>query len=118
MAKLARGARQADVPFALVDASSVVRDVVQSMRLESQMPIFDTVEAAAESLLGKGPLERKEFMSSAVPKVLLSAGMIQGGLSGVGRYVVELANRISVMGGVELHVAGLDSIVRSSGSRG
>ena len=48
-------------------------------------------------------------MSDAQPKVLLSAGMIQGGLSGVGRYVVELANRIALMEGVELHVAGLDS---------
>ncbi len=42
-------------------------------------------------------------------KVLLSAGMIQGGLSGVGRYVVELANRISQFDTVDLHVAGFDA---------
>lgn len=46
---------------------------------------------------------------SALPKVLLSAGMIQGGLSGVGRYVVELAPRIARLGVVDLYVAGLDS---------
>lgn len=48
-------------------------------------------------------------MSSSIPKVLLSAGMIQSGRSGVGRYVVELANRISRMDTVELHVAGLEA---------
>jgi glycosyltransferase involved in cell wall biosynthesis len=42
-------------------------------------------------------------------KVLLSAGMIQGGLSGVGRYVVELANRISDFDEIDLYVAGLDA---------
>lgn len=42
------------------------------------------------------------------PRILLSAGMIQSGHSGVGRYVVELANRIAKMDMVELHVAGLD----------
>lgn len=48
-------------------------------------------------------------MSDSTPKVLLSAGMIQGGLSGVGRYVLELASRISKMNTVDLHVAGLDA---------
>ncbi|MEM1221885.1 MAG: glycosyltransferase family 1 protein [Verrucomicrobiota bacterium] len=48
-------------------------------------------------------------MPSSIPKVLLSAGMIQGGLSGVGRYVVELAERIAGMDSVDLHVAGLDA---------
>jgi glycosyltransferase involved in cell wall biosynthesis len=47
-------------------------------------------------------------MSSRV-KVLLSAGMIQGGLSGVGRYVVELANRMEQFESLELHLAGFDS---------
>lgn len=47
-------------------------------------------------------------MADRVPKVLLSAGMIQGGRSGVGRYVVELANRIALFEGVDLHLAGLD----------
>ncbi len=55
-------------------------------------------------------------MADRVPKVLLSAGMIQSGHSGVGRYVVELANRISKMGTVELHVAGLDEDRRLFGS--
>ena len=48
-------------------------------------------------------------MPDSIPKVLLSAGMIQGGLSGVGRYVVELAQRIAKMDTVDLHVAGLDA---------
>ncbi|MGZ0655019.1 glycosyltransferase family 4 protein [Coraliomargarita sp. W4R72] len=42
-------------------------------------------------------------------KILLSAGMIQGGLSGVGRYVVELANRMRKFDTIELHLAGFDS---------
>jgi len=44
-----------------------------------------------------------------VPKVLLSAGMIQGGLSGVGRYVVELAPRLAQFDSIDLHVAGLNA---------
>ena len=48
-------------------------------------------------------------MSVAKPRVLLSAGMIQGGLSGVGRYVVELAKRLGREEAIELHVAGLES---------
>ena len=48
-------------------------------------------------------------MLSSRPKVLLSAGLILGGLSGVGRYVVELAARIAEMDTVDLHVAGLDA---------
>ena len=47
-------------------------------------------------------------MTNRVPKVLLSAGMIQRGKSGVGRYVVELANRIALIESVDLHLAGLD----------
>jgi glycosyltransferase involved in cell wall biosynthesis len=47
-------------------------------------------------------------MSQSI-RVLLSAGMIQGGLSGVGRYVVELANRMRTYDTLELHVAGFDS---------
>lgn len=47
-------------------------------------------------------------MNRRVPKALLSAGMIQGGKSGVGRYVVELANRIALIDSVDLHLAGLD----------
>ncbi len=46
-------------------------------------------------------------MSARQSKVLISAGMIQGGLSGVGRYVVEIAQRIPQSSGVDLHVAGL-----------
>ena len=42
-------------------------------------------------------------------KILLSAGMIQGGLSGVGRYVVELANRMRKFDTIKLHLAGFDS---------
>ena len=42
-------------------------------------------------------------------KILLSAGMIQGGLSGVGRYVVELANRMIHFDTIELHLAGFDA---------
>jgi glycosyltransferase involved in cell wall biosynthesis len=42
-------------------------------------------------------------------KILLSAGMIQGGLSGVGRYVVELANRMREFDTIELHLAGFDA---------
>ncbi|MGB0745273.1 MAG: glycosyltransferase, partial [Opitutales bacterium] len=49
------------------------------------------------------------MMPERKPKVLLSAGMIQGGLSGVGRYVVELAGRISKMDTVSLHIAGLEA---------
>ncbi|MGE9295456.1 MAG: glycosyltransferase family 4 protein, partial [Puniceicoccales bacterium] len=40
-------------------------------------------------------------------KVLLSAGMIQGGLSGVGRYVIALSENL-VARGIGLHIAGLD----------
>lgn len=47
-------------------------------------------------------------MTNRAPKVLLSAGMIQAGRSGVGRYVVELANRIALIDSVDMHVAGLD----------
>ncbi|MFT4900744.1 MAG: glycosyltransferase involved in cell wall biosynthesis [Lentimonas sp.] len=43
------------------------------------------------------------------PRVLLSAGMIQAGHSGVGRYVVELANRMAAMESIDLYVAGLDA---------
>lgn len=43
------------------------------------------------------------------PRILLSAGMIQGGLSGVGRYVVEIARRIGSVSNISLHVAGLAS---------
>jgi glycosyltransferase involved in cell wall biosynthesis len=42
-------------------------------------------------------------------KILLSAGMIQSGLSGVGRYVVELANRMIHFDTIELHLAGFDA---------
>ncbi len=41
-------------------------------------------------------------------KVLLSAGMIQGGRSGVGRYVIALADAL-LDRGIDLHIAGLDS---------
>ncbi|WPJ96827.1 glycosyltransferase family 1 protein [Coraliomargarita algicola] len=46
---------------------------------------------------------------SQPPKILLSAGMIQGGLSGVGRYVVELANRMRKFDTIELDLAGFDA---------
>ncbi|MBT63184.1 MAG: glycosyl transferase family 1 [Puniceicoccaceae bacterium] len=42
-------------------------------------------------------------------KILLSAGMIQSGLSGVGRYVVELANRMRSFDTIDLHIAGFDA---------
>ena len=43
-------------------------------------------------------------------RILLSAGMIQGGLSGVGRYVIELAREMSAMlPEGTLHVCGLKS---------
>jgi glycosyltransferase involved in cell wall biosynthesis len=43
-------------------------------------------------------------------KVLLSAGMIQGGRSGVGRYVIALSEAlVREQAGVDLHVAGLDA---------
>ncbi len=43
-------------------------------------------------------------------KVLLSAGMIQGGRSGVARYVISLVDAIlRGQPGIELHVAGLDA---------
>lgn len=42
------------------------------------------------------------------PQVLLSAGMIQGGRSGVGRYVIELARRLARREDLALHLAGLD----------
>jgi glycosyltransferase involved in cell wall biosynthesis len=42
-------------------------------------------------------------------KVLLSAGMIQSGLSGVGRYVVEIARRLPIDSSVDLHIAGLQA---------
>lgn len=42
------------------------------------------------------------------PRVLLSAGMIQQGQSGVGRYVVELAQRLADMEEIDLYVAGLE----------
>ncbi|MCC5840240.1 MAG: glycosyltransferase family 4 protein [Opitutales bacterium] len=48
-------------------------------------------------------------MKPSPPKVLLSAGMIQGGLSGVGRYVVEIARRLGPEPTLSLHVAGLDA---------
>jgi len=46
---------------------------------------------------------------SRIPKIMLSAGMIQSGLSGVGRYVVELAKRMAKMKGADLHIAGMDA---------
>lgn len=43
-------------------------------------------------------------------KVLLSAGMIQGGRSGVGRYVIALSEAlVREQSAVDLHVAGLDA---------
>lgn len=43
-------------------------------------------------------------------KVLLSAGMIQGGRSGVGRYVIALGEAlVREQTSVELHIAGLDA---------
>lgn len=46
----------------------------------------------------------------AAMKVLLSAGMIQGGRSGVGRYVIALSEALTrEQPGVVLHVAGLDA---------
>ena len=43
-------------------------------------------------------------------KVLLSAGMMQGGRSGVGRYVISLAEAMAAgRAEVDLHVAGLDA---------
>ncbi|HUF61413.1 MAG TPA: WecB/TagA/CpsF family glycosyltransferase [Verrucomicrobiales bacterium] len=41
--------------------------------------------------------------------VLLSAGMIQGGKSGVGRYVIEIAHALSQRRGVHLIIAGLEA---------
>ncbi len=41
--------------------------------------------------------------------VLLSAGMIQGGKSGVGRYVIEIAHALSRRNGIHLIIAGLDA---------
>ncbi len=41
-------------------------------------------------------------------KVLLSAGMIQGGRSGVGRYVIALTEALAARG-LEIHIAGLDA---------
>lgn len=43
------------------------------------------------------------------PKVLLSAGMIQEGKSGIGRYVVELARRLSSEDSIDLYIAGFRS---------
>ena len=54
------------------------------------------------------PKDKEVGLIDRVPKVLLSAGMIQKGRSGVGRYVVELANRIALIEGIDLHIAGLD----------
>lgn len=48
-------------------------------------------------------------MKRSAPKVLLSAGMIQKGLSGVGRYVVEIARRLGPDPALSLHVCGLDA---------
>jgi glycosyltransferase involved in cell wall biosynthesis len=42
------------------------------------------------------------------PRILLSAGMIQRGRSGVGRYVIEISRHIAVDPSVELVIAGLD----------
>jgi glycosyltransferase involved in cell wall biosynthesis len=44
-----------------------------------------------------------------IPKILLSAGMIQKGQSGVGRYVVELAQRLSSFPEIDLHIVGMDA---------
>lgn len=46
-------------------------------------------------------------VNKKVPRILISAGMIQSGLSGVGRYVCELAQRLAPCDAIELHVAGL-----------
>jgi glycosyltransferase involved in cell wall biosynthesis len=42
-------------------------------------------------------------------RILLSAGMIQSGQSGVGRYVVECANRMRQFDSIDLHLAGFDA---------
>ena len=48
--------------------------------------------------------------TAARVKVLLSAGMIQGGRSGVGRYVISLAEAlVREHTGIDLFIAGLDS---------
>jgi bacterial polymer biosynthesis proteins, WecB/TagA/CpsF family len=46
LAKVARLARQADVPFGLLSPSNTVRHLIKAMRLETQFPMFDSQEAA------------------------------------------------------------------------
>lgn len=54
IAKLAREARQAEVPFALVQASDVVRQVIDAMHLSAQFPTFDTESEALLHFIKSG----------------------------------------------------------------
>lgn len=90
LAQQARDARRRGAKFALVAASPVVRDILERMQLGALIPIKE--RAAVE-------VARK--------KVLVSAGMIQNGKSGVGRYVVEIVKRLAACPQIELYIAGL-----------
>lgn len=89
LVQIARDARQKDIPLQLRQPSETVARLLATLKLST--------------------LFVHERSTAAPYKVLLSAGMIQQGKSGVGRYVVELANRMSGQPGFELLVAGLDS---------
>lgn len=84
----AREARRVGVTLTLRAPSPVVTRLLDAMKLRE---LF-AYEPSADRI-----------------RVLLSAGMIQKGESGVGRYVVELANRMAADPRVDLHVAGLHS---------
>lgn len=50
LAKIARGARQAEVPFGLIRPSASVKTIIDSMHLTAQFPAYDSRPAALEAI--------------------------------------------------------------------
>jgi exopolysaccharide biosynthesis WecB/TagA/CpsF family protein/anti-anti-sigma factor len=84
--QIARDARRHDAMLLLRQPSRTVQQMIERLKLSE---LFALEPAACRR------------------RVLLSAGMIQAGESGVGRYVVELANRMATDPSIDLHIAGL-----------
>jgi N-acetylglucosaminyldiphosphoundecaprenol N-acetyl-beta-D-mannosaminyltransferase len=86
--QVARDARRNNAQLVLRNPAPAIRQLLDKLKLSE---LFQIEQAGRR------------------PRVLLSAGMIQAGESGVGRYVVELANRMAADPSIDLLVAGLAS---------